>query len=160
MAHEKHSNSLLFRALDKHSCSSKYYRKITGIITLGGTLPVFDSLFLERLSQGRHCAFCFRSQVEKDLFYVLPPPPYPSLSLFLIPCHSLTSSCQLTQMAGTVNAEVEKTVCAGTLWVLFLRCQKKGSLGFKLHHFCDNKEPMEFGFISRITEKISIIKNQ
>lgn len=47
IAYEKHGKSLLFRALGKHSCCPKYYRKITGIISLGGTLPVFDYLFLD-----------------------------------------------------------------------------------------------------------------
>ena len=59
---EKHSNSLLFMALGKHSCCPKYYRKIIGIFSLRGTLPVFYCL-LERLFQGGHCGFCFRSPV-------------------------------------------------------------------------------------------------
>lgn len=38
--------------------------------------------------------------------------------------------------------------------------ENDGSLSFKLHHFCDNKEPVELGLISRIREKIGIIQNQ
>lgn len=59
---KKDSNSFLFRAVRKHSCCPKYYRKIICIISLGGTLPVFDYIFLERLSQGEHHGFCLEAK--------------------------------------------------------------------------------------------------
>lgn len=110
-AYEKHSNSLLFRALGKHSCCPKYYRKIICIISLGGTLPVFDCLFLERLSQGGHRGFCSGNQVGRDLVH---PSFLPLLSLpfpfFWHLCPSLTKSCQLTHKAETVRESERHTL--------------------------------------------------
>lgn len=78
-AHKKHSTSLLFRAVGKHSCCPKYYRKIIRVIHLGGALPVFDYLFLERLSHGGHHDFCSRSQVGRRVSSTLPFSPHFSL---------------------------------------------------------------------------------
>lgn len=135
-AHKKHSSSLLFRAVGKHSCCPKYYRKIIRIIHLGGALPVFDYLFLERLSHGGHHDFCSCSQVGRRVSSTLPSSPTsPSLFPFLTSL-TLTKSWQLTQMAETLHVRVEEILQIGPLWVSFTsETPENNSISFKLHHF-------------------------
>lgn len=115
-AHKKHSNSLLFRAVGKHSCCPKYYRKVICIIHLGGPLPVFDSLFLERLSHGGHHDSCSGCQVGR-MFFFHPSflPLFSSLFPFLTSL-TLSKSWQLPQMAETLQVRVEAILQIGTLW--------------------------------------------
>lgn len=154
IAHKKHSNSLLFRAVGKHSCCPKYYRKIICIIHLGGPLPVFDYLFLERLSHSGHHDFCSGCQVGRRVSSTLPSSPSsPPFSLFWHPWHSLSPGSCLRWLRLCMW-EWKRYFKLGHFGShLHQRHQKNNSLGFKLHHFWYNKAPMGLAEISRIREK-------